>query len=126
MLNYQRYWLDRETVNGLCSRAASPAQQHRAPGEAAAHGFQQHQIALLDAAVGTATDSASGIEAAEVLPCRSTVTTTFSGAMPSLCAEPSMIRLLAWCGTNQSMSSALLPVALKASSTTSVIIATAW
>ena len=37
--------------------------------------------------------------------------TTFSGAMPSLCAEPSMMRLLAWCGTNQSMSDALVPVA---------------
>src|ERR1041385_3204259 len=54
----------------------------------------------------TATSSASGIEAADVLPCRSTVVTTFSGAMPSLCAEPSMMRLLAWCGTNQSRSAA--------------------
>jgi len=33
-----------------------------------------------------------------VLPWRSTVVTTFSGAIPSLCAEPSMMRLLAWCG----------------------------
>ena len=58
-----------------------------------------------------------------MLPCRSTVITTFSGAMPSLWALPSMMRLLAWCGTNQSMSSAVLPVASNASSITSVIIA---
>src|SRR6266700_451244 len=43
----------------------------------------------------TASASASGIEAADVLPWRSSVITTFSGAMPSLCAEPSMMRLLA-------------------------------
>src|ERR1700720_314338 len=43
----------------------------------------------------TATDSASGIDAAEVLPCLSTVITTFSGAMPSFTAEASMMRLLA-------------------------------
>ncbi len=43
----------------------------------------------------TATESARGMEAADVLPWRSTVVTTFSGAMPSLCAEPSMMRLLA-------------------------------
>src|ERR1044072_3150146 len=36
-----------------------------------------------------------------------------------------MIRLLAWCGMNQSMSSADVPVALKASTITSVIIPTA-
>src|SRR4029077_5681942 len=43
----------------------------------------------------TASASASGIEAADVLPCRSTVVTTFAGSIPSLCAEPSMMRLLA-------------------------------
>src|SRR5450432_438076 len=42
-----------------------------------------------------ATSRASGIEAAEVLPCNSTVFTTFSGARPSLSAEASMIRRLA-------------------------------
>src|SRR6202035_205223 len=73
----------------------------------------------------TATDSARGIDAAEVLPCRSTVKTTFCGAICSLCAEASMIRLLAWCGTNQSISSAEVPVALKASTITSVIMPTA-
>src|SRR5437016_12456396 len=46
----------------------------------------------------TAAQSASGIEAAEVLPWRSTVETTFCGAICSLCAEASMIRLFAWCG----------------------------
>ncbi len=35
----------------------------------------------------TAAVSASGIEAAEVLPCWSTVVTTFSGAMPSFLAR---------------------------------------
>src|SRR6267154_1573234 len=42
-----------------------------------------------------ATESASGIEAAEVLPCLATVLTTFSGAMPSFLAESSMMRWLA-------------------------------
>src|ERR1700704_2036384 len=73
----------------------------------------------------TATDNASGIDAAEVLPCRSTVSTTFCGAICSLCAEASMIRLLAWWGTNQSMPSAVVPVASKASTITSVIMPTA-
>src|ERR1700733_9294532 len=52
----------------------------------------------------TASASASGIEAAEVLPCLSTVLTILVGAMPSLWADPSIMRLLAWCGINQSMS----------------------
>src|SRR5436853_536281 len=73
----------------------------------------------------TATDSASGIDAADVLPCLSTVMTTFSGAMPSFTADASMMRLLAWCGTNQSISAALYPVAMNESWITSVIIATA-
>ena len=41
-----------------------------------------------------------------MLPCLLTVITTFSGAMPSLSALAVMMRLLAWCGTNQSRSSA--------------------
>src|SRR3954447_12971049 len=73
----------------------------------------------------TATASASGIDAADVLPWRSTVSTTFCGAICSLCAEASMMRLLAWCGTNQSMSSAVMPEALNASTITSVIMPTA-
>ena len=44
----------------------------------------------------TAAVSANGIDAAEVLPCLSTVVTTFSGAIPSFLALSSMIRLLAW------------------------------
>src|SRR5580700_10779542 len=55
----------------------------------------------------TASASASGIEAAEVLPWRSTVTTILPGGMPSLWAEPSIMRLLAWCGMNQSTSAAV-------------------
>src|SRR5215204_5223726 len=52
----------------------------------------------------TAVSSARGIEAADVLACLSTVTTTRSGGRPSLRPVPSMMRLLAWCGTSQSMS----------------------
>src|SRR5262249_54062024 len=52
----------------------------------------------------TATVSASGIDAAEVLPCLATVLTTLLDAIPSFLAESSMMRWLAWCGTNQSMS----------------------
>src|SRR4029077_4213629 len=43
----------------------------------------------------SASARASGIDAAEVFPWRSTVVTIFPGAMPSLCAEPSIIRLFA-------------------------------
>ncbi len=48
-----------------------------------------------------------------MLPCRSTVTTTFSSGMPSFLAEPSMMRRLAWCGTSQSRSSAVGPGGLE-------------
>ena len=47
------------------------------------------------------------MEAADVLACLSTVTTTRSGGRPSLRPVPSMMRLLAWCGTSQSMSLAV-------------------
>jgi hypothetical protein len=40
----------------------------------------------------TASSSASGIEAAEVLPCRATVDTTFLSAIPSFFALASMMR----------------------------------
>ena len=49
----------------------------------------------LRAAAPAAAASARGIEAAEVLPWRSTVITTFSGAIPSFFAEPSIMRRLA-------------------------------
>src|SRR5262245_10206110 len=73
----------------------------------------------------TASASASGIEAAEVLPWRSSVSTTCSGLSPSFLATPSMMRLLAWCGTNQSMSSAAKPDCASAPSTASEMAPTA-
>ena len=44
-----------------------------------------------------------------MLACLSTVITTRSGGRPSLRPVPSMMRLLAWCGTSQSMSLAVRP-----------------
>ena len=73
-----------------------------------------------------ASAKARGIEAAEVLAWRSTVTTTFSAGRPSLRPMASMIRRFAWCGTSQSMSAAVMPVAARASSTTSARRLTAW
>ena len=49
--------------------------------------------------------SAIGIEPADVLPYRSMFTTTLSIGTPSRCAAASMMRRLAWCGTNTSTSS---------------------
>ena len=46
-----------------------------------------------------ASASASGIEPDDVLPYRSTLTTTFSSGIPSFLAAWSMIRMFAWCGT---------------------------
>ncbi len=73
-----------------------------------------------------ASASASGTEAAEVLAWRSTVTTTRSGGSPSLRPIASMIRLLAWCGTSQSTSAWVRPLAASASSTASASRVTAW
>ena len=59
-----------------------------APGQAAAHGLQQQQVARLDAAVLRRPASrASGIEAAEVLACSATVEITLSSSMPSRLAD---------------------------------------
>ena len=74
----------------------------------------------------TASASASGIEAAEVLPCRSTVTTTRSIGRSSFFAVPSMMRIFAWCGTSQSISEGFSPFFSIASVTTSDIRRTAW
>src|SRR5207302_5143002 len=51
-----------------------------------------------------ATSSARGTEAADVLPWRSTVTTSFDRSMPSCLAVASSMRTLAWCGMSQSTS----------------------
>src|ERR1700747_1054281 len=49
-----------------------------------------------------ATARASGIDAADVFACKSIVTMTLLGAIPSFSADASIMRRLAWCGTNQS------------------------
>ena len=72
-----------------------PADERGAPGQAA-NAFQQQQIPFLDAAILDRGVERQGIEAAEVLACLSTVTTTRSGGRPSLRPVPSMMRLLAW------------------------------
>src|SRR4029078_1220624 len=74
----------------------------------------------------TAVSNASGTEAADVLACRSTVTTTFSGASPSFFAVASRIRALAWCGTTQSTSAGLRPAPSSTSPITSARLTTAW
>src|SRR4029453_5708402 len=50
----------------------------------------------------TAVSNASGTDAADVLACSSTVTTTFSAGRPNFLAVASRIRAFAWCGTTQS------------------------
>src|SRR6266487_6096150 len=59
----------------------------------------------------SASCSASGTVAVDVLPKRSMLTITFSIGRPTRCAAASMIRRLAWCGTQRSMSSMVLPAA---------------
>ena len=49
------------------------------------------------------SSNAKGIEAAEVLACSETVRITFSRGKPKCLAVASIMRLLAWCGTNQSI-----------------------
>src|SRR6516165_1974597 len=56
-----------------------------------------------------AVSNASGTDAAEVLACWSTVTTTFSAGRPSLRAVASRMRAFAWCGTTQSTSAEVRP-----------------
>src|SRR5580704_10573291 len=74
----------------------------------------------------TASSSASGIDAAEVLAWRSIVTTVCPGFSFSRLPIASMIRKLAWCGTSQSMSAPVRPLAASASSTASDRCCTAW
>ena len=57
----------------------------------------------------TAASRASGIDAADVFAWRSTVSTTLSLDSPSLRPVPSMMRLLAWWGTSQSIASGARP-----------------
>src|SRR5262249_862792 len=53
------------------------------------------------------SSSASGTDAADVLPWWSTVTTSFSRAMPSFFAVASRMRTFAWCGMSQSTSASV-------------------
>src|SRR5689334_395036 len=74
----------------------------------------------------TALSKASGTDAADVLACSSTVTTTFSDGRPSFFAVASRIRALAWCGTTQSTSAEVRPAAASTSLRTSARLTTAW
>ena len=79
----------------------------------------------------TATSIANGIEAADVLPCWSTVTMTLSSASLSFLAVPSMMRMLAWWGISQSMSDSVLPALTStdratSASTPTASLKTAW
>ena len=69
--------------------------QGGAPGESAADTFQQHALSGPMRPSRTASSSARGIDAADVLPWRSTVTTTWSMGRPSFLAVASMMRTLA-------------------------------
>src|SRR5260363_175635 len=55
----------------------------------------------------TASSSASGIDADEVLPCWSTVTSIRSRGSPSLRQVPCIMRIFAWWGISQSICAAL-------------------
>ena len=68
-----------------------------------------------DGAKAVIVEHHTGTEAALVLACRSTVTTTRSIGRCSFFAVPSRIRRLAWCGTTQATSSALRPAAASVS-----------
>src|SRR5690606_18770883 len=61
-----------------------------------------------------ASSSAIGTVAELMLPYRSTLTKTFSMGMPAYRAVASMIRMLAWWGTNRSMSAPVMPARRRA------------
>jgi hypothetical protein len=69
--------------------------------------------------------SASGIEAAEVLPVRSSTLSVLSMGRPSRSHAASTMRMLAWCGTTWSMSAALTPAASSARCEVSTLARTA-
>src|SRR5260363_316477 len=66
----------------------------------------------------TASSSASGIDADEVLPCWSTVTSIRSRGSPSLRQVPCIMRIFAWWGISQSICAALMRALSSASSAT--------
>src|SRR3954453_3734268 len=73
--------------------------------------------------------SASGIEAAEVLPdCTMSRATTVRSGRPSFLVIDSTMRRLAWCGAKTSMSSGPTPAASMASTSVSVsfVVARGW
>src|SRR5436190_21812068 len=75
--------------------------------------------------VFTASSSAMAIEAADVLPKRSTLTYTLSIGTPACFAVASMMRMFAWCGIRRSMSPAVSPARCSAWSHASAIDSTA-
>ena len=72
-----------------------------------------------------ASARAIGIDAAEVLPVRSSTLAVRSASMPSLAQADMMIRALAWWGTNRAMSSAVTLARAMARSADSTMIRTA-
>src|ERR1700694_651823 len=75
--------------------------------------------------VFTASSSAMAVDAAEVLPNRSTFTYTLSIGTPACFAVASMMRMFAWCGIRRSMSAAVRPARCSAWSHASAIERTA-
>src|SRR3954447_26094033 len=63
--------------------------------------------------------SASGTEAADVLPVSVMSSATTASGAPSRRATASMIRRLAWCGTNAARSAGAIPAAVQAARATS-------
>ena len=73
----------------------------------------------------THSSRAMGIEAADVLPYRSTFLNTRSAGNFKRCPTASMIRSLAWCGMKTLISSLAKPCSFKSSAVTSAMALTA-
>ena len=104
----RRYRLYRER---RCRTARSVADQRRTPGETAAEGFQQQQLAALDLARTHRFVQRQRHRAGRGIAVRSTVTMTRSIDMCRRLAVASMMRRLAWCGISQSRSDLSRPLA---------------
>jgi len=79
----------------------SPPVRH--PCEPAADALEHHLVSRPDAP-SRSPDPGERYRAAEVLACRSTVTTSLVRSRPIFFAVASRIRTLAWCGMSQSTS----------------------
>src|SRR5260364_114129 len=89
-----------------------------APGQPAANAFNHDRVPARNTPSPTAPSSASGIDADEVLPCWSTVTSIRSRGSPSLRQVPCIMRIFAWWGISQSICAALMRALSSASSAT--------